>query len=147
MISKEYINSLLPNLKDYEIFKNTESGRYNCISHTIGITFKVSWPISDGEIDIYWPISNKTETKKAFDEFYIHHGYSLIDINNIGYESGLVKVALFAIDNIPQHASLQLDNDYWESKLGPREIIKHKLLEMNGGFYGYIVQIYAKKIL
>ena len=145
MFNKGSVNKSFPNLIDFDIYPNTESEKYNCISYSLGLWYKWSWPT--GNEYRYWPIPNKTETKKAFDEFYLHHGYSLIDINNIGYESGYTKVALFVKDNIPKHAAIQLDNTHWESKMGFYEIIKHKLNELEGGIYGNIIQLYSKKIL
>ena len=38
----------------------------------------------------------------------------------------------------------KLDGYWWESKIGLSEIIKHDLFEIEGGKYGYIIQMYEK---
>ncbi len=83
LITNNYLKSNFNFINNYEILEGTDSAYYNCISHTIGINDKWSWP-KIVDINNYWPINNMLETIESFDEFYLYHGYrKLIDVNNI----------------------------------------------------------------
>lgn len=142
MLSKEYLKNKFPNLLDYEIYINTESPHYNCISYSIGRSDVWSWSkISD--LNNYWPINNTDESKLSFDEFYLYHGFKPIEFD-IRY-NGNYKIALYGQNNIPKHAAIQKNEIFWESKMGAGEIIIHDLFELEGGIYGDVIQIYEKR--
>ena len=161
MLSKEYLKNKFPNLLDYEIYINTESPHYNCISYSIGRSDVWSWSkISD--VNNYWalnclkvrsiqhknkqiksPINNTDESKLSFDEFYLYHGFKPIEFD-IRY-NGNYKIALYGENNIPKHAAIQKNEIFWESKIGAGEIIIHDIFELEGGIYGDVIQIYEKK--
>jgi hypothetical protein len=138
MENKEYYRKLFPLLTDYELTPNSESKDFNCISHTLGLKDKNAWPDGDG----YWPVSNE-KTKEAFDEFYEYHGFEKCSLD-FSYDPNYIKVALFLNDGFPTHASIQIDDFWWESKIGQLGIIKHDLFEIEDDVYGEVSQIYKK---
>jgi hypothetical protein len=44
MENKEYYKKLFPLLTNYELIPNSESFKYNCISHTLNINKDITWP-------------------------------------------------------------------------------------------------------
>ena len=44
LISNEYLKRNFNFINEFEILKGTDSPYYNCISHTVGINDKWSWP-------------------------------------------------------------------------------------------------------
>jgi len=136
----ELFRRQFPNLTDFELYENT-SDLYNCISHSIGM--KVwAWPKEGGHRN-YWPISNMNEDKKSFDEFYAYHGYNICNMD-FRYNPNYSKIALYGKDNNPKHAAKQIDEIWWESKIGQSEIIRHKLFDLEGFKYGDVIEIYQK---
>jgi hypothetical protein len=138
MENKEYYKRLFPLLTNYELIIDSESFSYNCISHTINIKDKNYWPTNE-----YWP-TNRDLSKSSFDEFYEYHGFKKLNYLDISYDPNFIKVALYSKDGIPTHASIQIDGDFWESKIGQLGIIKHDLFEIEDSVYGEVTQIYRK---
>jgi hypothetical protein len=115
MENKYFYRKLYPLLTDFELLPNSESYEYNCISYTIGIYDKSSWPTGDGN---FWPVKKET-TKESFDIFYEYYGFEKI-------------------------ACIQYDDCLWESKIGSLGIIRHDLFEIENERYGQVTQIYRK---
>ncbi len=61
-------------------------------------------------------------------------GYEVCE--NALLETGFQKVALFAKDGLPTHATRQLSDGFWTSKLGALEDVRHALFAISGGMYG-----------
>jgi hypothetical protein len=62
-------------------------------------------------------------------------------------EPGFEKVALYAIDSEPQHATRQLPCGLWTSKLGELEDIQHETLEaLEGVEYGRVILIMRRPV-
>jgi len=140
MENKEYYRRLFPLLTEYYLIPNSESEEYNCISHTIGRNDKISFPLGD-DTD-YWPVINE-KTKEAFDDFYEYHGFEKCSLD-FSYDPNYIKVALFLNNDIPKHASMQVDDFWWVSKIGRLGILKHDLFEIEDDVYGKVEQIYKK---
>ena len=140
MENKEYYRKLFPLLTDYDLVPNSESEKYNCISHTIGRNDVSSFPLGD-DTD-YWPVINE-KTKESFDKFYEYHGFEKCSLD-FSYDPSYIKVALFLNKGIPKHASIQVDDFWWESKIGRLGILKHDLFEIEDDVYGKVDQIYKK---
>ena len=140
MESKEYYKKLFPLLLDYELIPNSESMEYNCISYTLNITNNISWPYDDNN---YWPVKRELN-KDSFDSFYEYHGFEKIDFLDFSYDPKYTKVSLYCNEGIPTHASLQVNDVYWESKIGQLGIIRHDLFEIENETYGKVTQIYRK---
>jgi hypothetical protein len=62
------------------------------------------------------------------------------------YKEGYEKIAFFGDKkrNTPAHLCKQVDKDWWISKLGADELIKHKLFEMENGIYGNVIMMFNK---
>jgi hypothetical protein len=140
MENKEYYRKLFPLLTDYELIPNSESMEYNCISHTLNINNDISWPFDNNN---YWPVSRDL-TKESFDKFYEFHGFEKMNLLDFSYDPKYIKVALYTNKGIPTHAAIQVDEFFWESKIGELGIIKHDLFEIEDNVYGEVTQIYRK---
>ena len=51
-------------------------------------------------------------------------------------EEGFEKVAIFALNGVPTHASRQLPSGRWSSKLGVEQDIEHEVEGLVGTEYG-----------
>lgn len=110
-----------------------KSGSYNCIAWAAGDSRRWWWPH-----DYYWPEGcSREETISAFIQAFDTLGYSPTD--NGGLVDGVEKVALYAIEDTPTHAALQLDNGWWTSKLGTGVDICHTLTGLEASsLYGNV---------
>jgi hypothetical protein len=134
------IEKLFPGLsgKRYQV-TSPANDLYNCIAWAAGKTSEWWWPYdAPGN---YWPAGvAKQESIPAFQDVFATLGYAVC--SDAGTESGIEKIAIFADDNgIPTHATRQLPNGRWTSKLGKLEDIEHDLLDLTGLEYGSVVVI------
>ena len=130
-------------LTQFELYEDSEDDNYNCISYSVGLTDRGFWPIK-GRDDCWYGINEVTIN--SFDIFYEHYGFKRCDYLDILYDKNYIKVAIFTKENIPTHASIQIDDNWWESKIGQLGIIKHDIFEIEGDIYGKLSHIYKKKI-
>lgn len=100
----------------------------------------ISWPFDNNN---YWPVSRDL-TKESFDKFYEFHVFEKMNLLNFSYDPKYIKVALYVNKGIPTHAAIQVDEFFWESKIGELGIIKHDLFEIEDNVYGEVTQIYRK---
>lgn len=107
---------------------------YNCIAWTVGNQIRYIWPDSDNSYG--WPPTIPREaTVAAFVQFYRLCGF--IACADSALEHGYEKVAIFADNDGVQHASRQLDNGNWTSKLGDLADVEHiTLAAVAGGEFG-----------
>ena len=98
----------------------------------------------------YWPPGAPSEvTVPAFLKAFETVGY--VQCKDGKLEKGFEKIALYARKTlsglVPTHASRQLPDGKWTSKLGPLEDVEHhKPAHVNGPGYGGVVQ-YMKRQL
>lgn len=138
---KKEIEDIFANLKS-EGFQETsaETDNYNCIAWALYDTKQWWWPTP--RYGVYWlpglPRDNKRET--VIRTFEIH-GYTKCDSSEP--EKGYEKVALYEHpDSGIEHASRQLQDGKWTSKLGEWEDIKHNTPQsVCCEDYGEVVQI------
>lgn len=115
---------------------------YNCIAWAADEDFRWWWP--DG--NSYWPENiDITVTPKAFIAAYATLGYQECDDGLI--ESGFEKVAIYCNQSgTPTHASKQLPDGRWTSKLGEAMDITHTTLKaLEYGEYGYAL-VFLKRL-
>src|SRR5690242_19058769 len=106
---------------------------YNCVAWAVGQTSAWWWPDPAG-FD-FWPATlPRAETVDAFAKLFRSLGY--VPCNEDGLEVDWEKVALYALKGVPTHATRQLSNGHWTSKLGPDEDIEHELHALAGSTYG-----------
>ena len=120
--------------------------KYNCIAWAAGDSRR--WWEPDEDEDCYWPLNVPREYSL---DSYIS-AFESIGFTRCGtfdLEPGFEKVAIFANETGPTHASKQLSDGRWSSKLGVFEDIEHELEALTGDDheeYGQIVQILKKQI-
>ncbi|OCR02923.1 hypothetical protein BCD67_03250 [Oscillatoriales cyanobacterium USR001] len=143
---KVWIERDFPNLSTtgYEI-TSPDTIDYNCIAWAAGDDQRWWWPDSQN-ID-YWPEGVPREvTVDAFIQAFQSVGYEVCASDNL--ESGFQKIAIYAHSTgKPTHATRQLLNGKWTSKLEQDEDIEHESLEgIMGEVYGIVVCIMKKEI-
>jgi hypothetical protein len=67
-----------------------------------------------------------------------------MELLDFSYDPKYTKVALYTKDGIPTHASIQIDDTWWESKIGSLGIIRRDLFEIEDNTYGRVSRIYKK---
>ena len=107
---------------------------YNCIAWAAGSTTEWWWPSPN----YYWPHSAPREpTISAGIKAFATLNYTRC--SNTKLESGIEKVALYALDNTLTHAARQLEDGNWTSKSGREIDIMHVTLEsLCGKEYGEV---------
>jgi hypothetical protein len=114
--------------------------RYNCIAWAAGDTARWWWPRS---LQAYWPPWAPNEvTIAAFIQAFQGLGYS--QCGDPSQEPATEKIAIFAGNNTPTHASRQLVTGHWSSKLGESYDFSHTIGCMVGPAYGTAV-IYLRR--
>ena len=117
--------------------------RYNCIAFAAGDSSNWWWP--DRAAEDTWPaVVPRVETIEAFRDAFATLGYVPCDDDQ--QEPGYEKVALFALGGVPKHASRQLPNGRWVSKLGLSEDIEHALHDLTGTEYGDVVFVMKRPL-
>jgi hypothetical protein len=134
--SKSEIQSAFPKLRpdSFEIIGN-EDPDYNCIAWAAGNSSRNWWPPPPGApvfSDLpHWPDDVPAEeTLAAFMSAYHALGYEACD--SPALEVGFEKIAIYLKDGVPKHASRQLSNGRWSSKLGRAELIAHDFDALEG---------------
>lgn len=126
-----------PNLRESRyLITSPNTPSYNCIAWAAGDTTAWWWP--DPQFQYYWPQYAPREcTLEAFIVAYSGLRYELCESGV--FEEGFEKIAIFVNTmKIPTHATRQLDDGFWTSKLGACNDISHDVLSLSGDFYGEI---------
>jgi hypothetical protein len=115
---------------------------YNCIAWAAEDTERWWWP--DPQEQQFWPASvPRAETVDAFVQAYGLLGYS--HTTDASLEPGTQKIAIFANERgAPTHASRQLSDGWWTSKLGEQIDIAHELSAIEGPAYGKVTIVLAR---
>lgn len=112
--------------------------RYNCIAWAAEMQDAWWWP--DSNFQYYWPPGvPREETLTAFIQAYSGIGY--VPCDNAELEAGFEKVAIYALNGQITHASRQLRDGLWTSKLGNNIDISHTFDGLDGPAYGTVIQI------
>ena len=138
------IKQLFPKLKSDHDFKVTSpyNPDYNCIAWAYHHDDRWMWPggqelkICDGFH--YWPdgVEDSSDVS-AFIKAFEKTGYAICD--NCDFEEGYRKIALYVKPGTTEctHASRQLSNGKWTSKLGYSNDIQHgSPYSIEGDVYG-----------
>lgn len=143
MSPEEQLKRAFPKLNVQAWRKTSEqTNDYNCLAWAAGETHR-RWDLDQ---NYYWPEGvPREQTIPAFIAAYKTRGYT--DCENGDYESGYEKIAIFAIQQRPQHAARQLANGAWTSKLGPFWDIEHETAEaVESTTYGEVVVFMKRPI-
>lgn len=137
MILKEFPNTQI------EPFIHTSPVdiNYNCIAWAA--CDNTRWYEPDPYGYYYWPPQITREyTVESYINLYEFFGFQRCEDGNI--EEGFIKVAVFEKNGFPTHASRQLDNGSWTSKLGKNIDVEHTLFNIQNGAYGNVIQFLKK---
>jgi hypothetical protein len=136
-----WIDNAFPNIesKGYAVTSDP-SKDYNCIAWAAGDT--TSW-WSDAT-GYRWPRAERTPFVESLVAVFAGMGYEVCD--SISLEEGFYKVAIYEKVGLWKHASRQLPNGHWTSKLGLDEDIEHTTPDdLSGNLYGTVHCIMKKK--
>ncbi|RLG31178.1 hypothetical protein DRN98_06735 [Methanosarcinales archaeon] len=119
---KDDLEAAFPKLRTapYEITSRADSS-YNCIAWTVGDSERWWWPAQHA----YWPSELPlSPTLETFVQVFRRLGYEIC--KDASLEEGWEKIAIYAKkDGIPTHATRQLPDGRWTSKLGKDVDIVH----------------------
>jgi hypothetical protein len=62
------------------------------------------------------------------------------------FESGFEKIAIYCHQGEPTHATRQVGDNRWTSRLGVGEDIEHALNGLEGDTYGHVTQIIRRRL-
>jgi hypothetical protein len=119
----------------------TDEG-YNCIAWAAeDVDY---WWEPDAMGLMYWPSGVPREyTLNAYAQAYSILGY--LEPTDESLQPGSQKVAIYAdAKGTPTHASRQLRDGWWASKLGRSFDIEHDFAALDGPLYGTVAMILAK---
>lgn len=147
-MSEAQISAFFPRLSEHGFaVTSPQDTRYNCIAWAAGDTTRWWWPgvIAQPIGGYYWPTLNSQSTLETFERAFAALGYERCVSRD--YESGFEKVAIYVgPDGSPTHASRQLEDGTWVSKLGKIEDICHSDLEgVCGKNYGDVAIILRRE--
>src|SRR5712671_513347 len=98
--------------------RSPKSVKYNCIAWVAGDTRRWWSP----NIQYYWPAGvPRTNSIDAFVQAFGTIGYVECNDSECAappLESGVDRIALYALNGIPKHAARQIDASTWTSKMG-----------------------------
>ena len=122
-------------------FKSKFDQSYNCIAWAI-IRNNIWVDAVEGNFDgIFWPDNiQKGYTYNHLIELF--QNYEYVKCGSSSFEDGFMKVALYGDNQKWTHASRQLPNGNWTSKMGILEDIEHLTPhDLEGQGYGSVFQI------
>ncbi len=141
----EDLESMFPHLAHsaYAITSPSTS-EYNCIAWAAGDVERWWWPVAGSFA--YWPPNTPLqESLDAFIKAFGSIGFTPCGDTNV--EQGYEKIALYVNENgKPTHATRQLPNGRWTSKLGKSQDIEHELESLSGAVYGVVAQVLKRPI-
>ena len=116
-----------------------EDPRYNCIAWAADDSKRFWWPTPVAPY--FWPdgLSKSDFTFSNFVRAFQSIGYELCDDGNL--EDGVEKIVIYSKSGLPSHASRQLEDGRWASKLGPFiDIVHLDANSLEGTQYGRVRQ-------
>ena len=121
------------------IIPNTKDDNYNCVGYSLEINEFVSHHIGRYWIDSIERSGSINNLIKVFEYFGFERSDSSV-------EEGYKKIVIYGNRGFASHAAIQLDDIWYQSKMGEYEICKHKLEAIEGILYGYPKVWMKKKI-
>lgn len=139
--SNKELESVFPGLSStaYKITSKFDP-KYNCIAWAAGDSNK--WWEPDPMGQYYWPDNAPRDYNiSSYQKAYEAIGFVLSEETSANPES--TTIALFSKDGQGSHASRQIADDEWTSKLGKNVDISHSLRALCGKCYG-VVSIFMR---
>ena len=128
-----WLNVSFPNLcNEGFIVIDPPSDLYNCISYAAEDTSQW-W---DHTLRRYWPsYATRSERIESLQEVF--NGLGFQECKDDSVEPGYQKIALYEDQGAWEHASVQMPNGAWRSKMGKGPVIEHRSPgSLSGGPYG-----------
>jgi hypothetical protein len=130
-----------PNLfnNNYKIINVSNPEEYNC--HAFSLNILDMWC---GSSERSWP-SNipRNPILENYIKYFNLYGYILCD--SLDYEENYDRIAIYVNSGYVTHSCRQFGN-MWRSKLGPCDILEHKLDWISGDIYGNVECVMKRKI-
>lgn len=151
-IKGNFLTDRFPKLRDDKIFllKSKKTKTYNCISFTLGFNIYTTWPTYNGVVFTekgttnFWPKNLPLdESLDNFINMYKMFDYEVCDDDS--FEKGYTKIAIFVKNEKVTHASIQINDKLWASKMGELYDIQHQLYSLEGNEYGKIETIMRRR--
>lgn len=137
------LEEIFPNLKNTSYQPESPKDiRYNCIAWAAGNNSRWWWPGKPPRY--YWPGSSHEESLENFISVFNSFGYKVC--NNLEFEEGYKKVAIYVRESRPTHMARQLPSKQWISKCGELEDIIHELEGLEGDLYGNVAVIMKRPL-
>lgn len=135
-----YLEGLFPKLKNvpYEV-TSPEDDEYNCVAWALGEVDRW-WSPTPG---YHWPDIPRDAALETFIALFEQAGYHRCDASD--HEPGFDRVAVYAIGATATHVARQLSGEWWTSKCGGLEDIRHPLLGLEGVEYGTVAQVLRRR--
>lgn len=137
-----------PKLREDPLFRVTspDTFAYNCIAWAMNDNTHRVWPWADDNQTVVWPdgiphFLNLRNLIRAFNRM----GYRRCKSEALEY--GKEKVAIFSNKECNEftHATRQLPDGSWTSKIGDMNDIRHSLHALEGDIYGNVAVIMQRK--
>ena len=128
-----WLNVSFPNLRNEGfIVIDPPSDLYNCIAYAA--EDRSRW--WDHTPRRYWP-SYATRSKRIESLQEVFNGLGFQECEDDSVEPGYQKIALYEDQGAWEHASVQMPNGAWRSKMGEGPVIEHRSpSSLSGGPYG-----------
>jgi hypothetical protein len=122
--------------------KSPQDSSYNCAAFAAEDTRRNWHP--HAWAGLYWPTGEQEDNLQSWIEGFAALGY--VRCESPSLESGIEKVAIYALDGWPQHIARQRPDGIWVSKMGPMEDMEHSLEGLEGELYGSLIAILARPL-
>ena len=138
-----WLNVSFPNLRD-EGFTviDPPSDMYNCIAYAAGDTSQW-W---DHTPRRYWPsYATRSERIESLQEVFVGLGFE--ECYDVTFQFGYQKIALYEDKGTWEHATTQIPNQAWRSKMGRGPVIEYRSPEsLSDGPYGNPM-VYMRRVV
>lgn len=135
------VKEMFPGLNGLHVrLTSPKTATYNCIAWAAGFSDRWWWPNSN----YHWPDGvPAVQTEAAFEAAYKTVGFVKCDKKDED-STDTEWIAVFLRGDFVTHASRQLPNGHWTSKLGNFVDIEHSLHGLEGSKYGKVA-FYMKR--
>jgi hypothetical protein len=135
------------------VIKSPKTIKYNCAAFAVGqedYWFECAdeslKQLYLGSCEFHWPENIlQNASLNAYIELYEQHGFEKLSSLNADFVGGVTKIALYGKGDDFMHASKQMPDGRWASKLGPLQDVEHDNLRvLEGPTYGMVKAIMQK---
>ena len=124
---RAYITDNSPLPKDCYVLRSPPDAKYNCHAWGVGV-FNENFDPFD-KASPWYSEENSSILVEAMVARFKSMGFSDCDTNNLEYQEGIQKIALYVKDGEVHHTARLLKNNSWASKMCDEEDIEHQRLD------------------